>query len=401
MPSSRTSRTAISVAFLANGLLFGSWVSRIPALQERLALSESTLGFALLCLGGGALAAMLWTGWLLGRVESRKVIACGAMGASLLLLFPAWVPGPWSLSLVLALLGASVGVTDIAMNSQGAAHEERFHRPILSSLHGLWSAGGLIGAALGGLAAARAIPVGLHFAVAAVAAAGVTLAVYPWFLENRQEPGGEAPPGWQWPPVALAGLGVIAFSVFMAEGAIADWSALYLRDHLGTGDGFAASGYAAFSLCMAGVRFSGDWLRGRLPAQRLLVLAASLALAGMVLALLAGNAPGSVVGFALTGVGLASIFPTVVAIASRHPGISAHTGIAAVACAGYTGFLLGPAVIGFVAQAASLPVALGMVAGLCAVVIPLAFTVPRGGKRGAATAASSSRAPGDRTDRRP
>ncbi len=395
MASPRASRLAISVAFLGNGLLFGSWVARIPALQERLALSESALGIALLCLGGGALVAMLGTSWLLGRVESRTVIAFGAGGASLLLLLPPVVPGPVSLSLVLAFLGALIGVTDIAMNSQGAAYEKAYVKPILSSLHGLWSAGGLIGAALGGMAAARSMPMLLHFALAAGVVAVTTLGMVPWLLQSREE--GAAPPAWQWPPVALLGLGVIAFSVFMAEGAIADWSALYLRDHLRTGEGFAASGYAAFSFCMAGVRFGGDWLRGQMTARRILIVAASLALGGMVLALSVGSPVWVVVGFALTGVGLASIFPTVIGIASRYPGIPAHTGIAAVASAGYTGFLLGPAVIGFAAQSYSLPAALGIVVVLCAVVIPLAFTMPRG----AATGASSNRAPESRRDRHP
>jgi len=370
-------RLALSAVFWMNGTVFGNWVTRIPAIKEEFALSEAAIGLVLLCLGLGALAAMTATGWLLTRVSSRRVVMLSASGFCLSLAIPALAPNVAVLVLGVVLLGGCNGMLDIAMNTNGIELEEALGRRIFSSLHGLWSIGGLTGAAMGGALAEHGVSLPVHFLSVA---AGALLFKAFFFSGLRPgaaaEAGEERPPTFVRPPRALYGLAFIAFSVFLMEGAVADWSGLYLRETLGAGPAVAAAGFAFFSLCMAAGRLCGDRLH--LPAPKLIRLGGVLALAGLAVALLAPVPAGAVPGFALLGLGLSTLFPTVISRAARHPGVPSALGIAAVATAGYTGFLLGPGVIGFVAEATSVRFALGLLAGLCAGVMLAARSAKAG-----------------------
>jgi MFS family permease len=371
-------RFAVLGIFFLNGLALASWVVRIPAVQEKLDLSEGFLGLALLGAAVGALAAMPATGWLVARLGSRPVVGVTALLLSVSLILPALAPDLALLVVSLVMLGASNGALDVSMNSQAVAVEKRYGRPIMSSFHAAFSLGGLAGAAVGGVVASLGVGVLAHLAgVGALMAAAVVVA-YRAMLPAGADRGGGGEPAFTRPTRALAGLGAISFCVLLGEGAMADWSAVYLDGPLGTGPGFAAAGYAAFSVAMAAGRLFGDRLAQRFGPVWLVRAGATVAAAGLGLSLAVGHPLFALVGFASAGVGFSIIFPAALSAAGRTKGTAAGPAIAAVATAGYFGFLVGPPSIGFVAELAGLGGALYIVVALSAAIVVLAGGVGRG-----------------------
>ena len=259
------------------------------------------------------------------------------------------------------------------MNAQGVATEGRYRRPILASFHAAFSFGGLAGAATGGLAAGTGTPPGLH-----LAAVGTLIVAVAVVILRRLWPtpvgGVSAAPGpiFVRPSGRLTLVSAIAFCGLVGEGAVADWSAIYLGDDLSTGAGFAAAGYAAFSLTMACGRLVGDRLTAHWGPVAVARRGGVLAAGGLGLALVVGHPVAAVAGFAAVGAGLANVIPVAFSAAGRVPGVSPATGIAAVSTAGYAGFLLGPPAIGLIAELVGLPLALGLVVLLAATVARLA-----------------------------
>ena len=362
-------RLAVAAIFFVNGVGMGTWASRIPAIQESLALSPGELGLALFGLPVGLVPAVLAAGWVNARVESRRVTVVSALAFCAVLPLIALAPTGIVLALVLVLFGLGSGSLDVAMNTEGAAAEELYGRPIMSGFHGLFSIGGLAGAGLGGIVAGFGIAPLPHFLATALSLIILTLAVARW-LPRAPAPT-ERGPSFARPTWSLAALGVIAFCALLAEGSVADWSAVYLSEILAASAAVAAAGYAAFSLTMALVRLLGDALTHRLGALRLLLLDGALAMVGLLIVLLAKQPIMGVVGFACLGLGLATIFPVLVSAAARDSNAVASS-IAAVTMMGYLGFLLGPPMIGLVAQAVTLRVALGLVLVLCSLIVILA-----------------------------
>jgi MFS family permease len=355
-------RWATVAAFFLNGTVFGVWATQIPLLKNRLDLSPAVLGAALLCLAVGALTAMIASGPLLGRIGSAPVTRVTALLFAGLLPLPALVPDVVTLCIVLALFGASGGTMDVAMNAQGALVERRLGRPIMSSLHGMWSLGGLAGAGLGGLL----LPLMPAAAQAGLVSAGLLvpfLTLQGRFLADRNAGGG----GLVLPDRRTLLLGLLAALSFMSEGAILDWSAIHLRDDLGAPASIAGMGFGVFSAAMAAGRFSGDRLRHRFGGATLMRGGGFLAATGLGL-VLAGGLVGdgipllAIVGFGLTGIGLSNVVPvlfsTAGAVESGHP----DHAVAAVSTMGYAGVLTGPPLVGFIAQATSLGTAFAMIA---------------------------------------
>lgn len=365
--------------FFLNGVLVASWFVRIPAVQERLSLGEGALGVALLGSAVGAMAAMPAAGWLISRFGSRPVVlgAGLCLGASLLL--PALAPGLLALTLALVALGASNGALDVSMNAHGVAVEKGYGRQILSSFHAAFSLGGLAGSALGGLAAAWGAGVFSHFlAVSALSA----LAFFPAFaamLPAGADAGGGGP-AFRWPTRALLGLGVVSFCVLLGEGAMADWSAVYLEDTLGTGAGLAAAGYAAFSLAMTAGRLAGDRLNRRFGPVALVRSGGALAAAGLGISLAVAHPPAALAGFACAGLGFSIVFPVALSAAGHSGDMPPGSAIAAVSTAGYLGFLVGPPAIGFLAELLGLGGALYLVVALSATIALLSGAVGSAGK---------------------
>jgi fucose permease len=369
----RQARWATTGFFLLLGAVLGSWVARIPAVQNGLRLDDAQLGVALLSTSVGAILAMPATGWLVQKWGNPRVIRVAAtlLCASLPLLPLA--PSLTLLMLALFIFGIGFGLLDVSMNVQAVAVEERYGRPIMSTFHGVFSIGGLLGAASAGLIAGAGVaPVPHLLAVALMLLILVTVANRP-LLDVRSADDGV--PVFAVPPRALLGLGVLSFCVLFGEGAVADWSAVYLENVLGATPAIAATGYAASSLAMAAMRFAGDALTVQFGAERLVRVGGLVAGLGMTGGLLIGTVPAAVIGFACVGAGLAVAFPIALGAGGRTPGLASGTAIGAVATAGYTGLLVGPPLIGFVSDQAGLRVGLALLAVLCFVTALLAGTV--------------------------
>ena len=370
----RAPRLAVLAVFFTNGVVIGSWVVRIPAIKEKLGLGEGLLGVALLGAAVGALIAMPLVGALVSRFGSRRVVGTAALALSVSLLMPALASNLPFLVLALVMVGAANGGLDVAMNAQAVAVERGYGRPIMSSFHAAWSFGGLAGAALGGLLASQGVGPLPHFSAVAVLAGIAFVVAYGALLPSAADASEEGTPAFARPTRALLGLGIISFCVLLGEGAMGDWSAVYLDDTLGTGPGFAAAGYAAFSLSMAFGRLFGDRLTELLGPATLVRSCGIIAAVGLGVALAAAQPLVALLGCACAGAGFSVIFPTALSAAGRTEGPTGPA-LAAVTTAAYTGFLVGPPFIGFIAELTGLGYALYLVVALSAAVAILAGAV--------------------------
>ncbi len=361
----RAARWAVLGVFLLNGVGIASWAAHVPTVKARFGLSDATLGIALLAVAIGSVSALLFGGKLVARFGSRMVVIAGEVGFCLLLAALLVAPTLPVLLVLLAGFGACIGAMEVAANVQAFTVETGYGRPIMSTFHALFSVGGLLGAAVAVYALSHGVAPALHMGIIAAVLGLLTVIGAPWLprADLDQQEGGAA---LALPTGPLLGLGLLAFFCLVAEGAMADWSAVYLRDSLGTTAGFAAAGYAAFSLAMAAGRLGGDALRARLHGVPLIRISGAVAALGLGVALVVAQPYAALIGFACVGLGLANIVPVLFAAAGRVAGVAVGTGIAAVASAGYFGFLVGPPLIGFVAQATSLTGGLGLVTILMA-----------------------------------
>jgi MFS family permease len=361
-------RLAVLAAFFVNGAMLGTWVSRIPAVQVRLALSEGELGLVLLGLAAGVLVALSLAGGLVGRFGSRAVTVAGAVALCAILPFLSLMSHPLTLWIALFAFGAAMSSMDVAMNAQAVAIERQANAPLMSSFHASFSIGGLFGALLGaGFIAISAEPP-VHFAFAAALFLAVILLAARHFLtvSGERSDGGAL---FRLPPRALWALGAIAFCTAIGEGAMADWSGVYLAREIGTTTAFAALGFAAFSLTMTAGRLLGDRLATRFDAVRIVRFGGLITTIGLLAAIFTGQPIVVLIGFAAVGAGLANIIPLAFSAAGNFPNIPSSAGIAGVATIGYAGFLAGPPAIGLVAEATSLGVSLLMVAILSGTLI--------------------------------
>ena len=353
-------RAAIALVFFANGAGMASWLPHIPTVQAALGLTPAGLGLALLATAAGALVGIPLAGVASARRGSRAVVRASALVFFAVLALPIVTPSIPLLVAMLFVLGAGNGALDVAMNAQAVALETRGDRPIMSSFHGLWSVGGLVGA--GGAAAALhagwSAPAHVVAAVAifgSLAAAGC-LGLLPAKHDVQPERARAVRPTG-----ALVGLGAIAFLALLAEGAVGDWSAVYLQHSLGAAPSTAALGFAGFSLAMALGRFCGDGLARRFSDAALVRASTVLGAVGLGAALAVGTPAIGIAGFACVGFGIANLVPIVFRTAGALPGLAASESIAAVGTAGYVGLLAGPPVIGFAAEALTLGGALGLI----------------------------------------
>jgi MFS family permease len=369
----RQARWGTTGFFLLLGTVLGSWVARIPAVQNGLGLDDAQLGIALLSTSVGAILAMPATGWLVQEWGNPRVVRVAATLLCVSLPLLPLAPSMLLLMLTLFIFGIGFGLLDVSMNVQAVAVEEGYGRPIMSTFHGVFSIGGLLGAAAAGMIAGAGVSPFPHLlAVALLLLVLVAIASRP-LLDVRTAT--EAVPVFAVPPRALLGLGLLAFCVLFGEGAVADWSAVYLANVLDATPAIAAAGYGASSLAMAGMRFAGDALTVRFGAERLVRVGGLVAGLGMAGGLLIGTIPAAVIGFASVGAGLAVAFPIAIGAGGRTPGLASGTAIGAVTTAGYAGLLVGAPLIGFVSDQVGLPMGLALVAVLCFVTALLAGSV--------------------------
>lgn len=346
-------RWAVAAMFLANGFTMGAWAPQIPLLLPRHQISEFTLGLLILALGLGAVGAMLFAGRLIARYGSQKVLRAFAL--SIVPVLPAVVfsPSLWLLTPAMMLLGAMIGCMDVAMNASAVAVERKLGRAIMSSSHGFWSLGGFFGGALGGWLIAHWGAEGQALWAATVAAVMVIVAM-PFVLPDPPHihpEGSEAPRTTLIPrDPAIWLLGILALFSMVPEGAVLDWAALYLQQELGSDVARSGLAFAFFSGAMAIMRFAGDGVRNRFGAVRTLRWSGLIAAAGMLGGALAPTDLIAVASFAVSGLGVANMVPIMFSAAGNHPGLAPGAGIAAVTMFGYSGILVAPSTIGFVAE---------------------------------------------------
>lgn len=350
-------RIATVVVFLANGFGIGAWAVEIPRIKEHLGLSDATLGIALFALGLGAMTAMPLAGRLAPRFGSGRATALLCFAFVALLPLPAFAPGPVWLCVVLLLVGAANGALDVSMNGHASAIEAQWHAPIMSSFHAAWSAGALLGAAAGALLQRSGIGIAggllLPAACMAVLMGAATL------LALREAGPRAAGPSAMLalPSAGVMKLAGMAFLCLMMEGAVADWSAVFLRSVLNGDASVAALGYSSFAFSMAACRIVGDVFVRRFGSGRVVAVGGLAAALGLAIVLSLPNLVTACAGFALVGIGLANIVPVIFSAAGRSTPTPA-LGVSMVATAGYAGFLIGPPLIGFGAGLIGLRLAL-------------------------------------------
>jgi MFS family permease len=362
-------RAAVTAVFFLNGLVFVSWYSRLPDIQDELNLGTGELGLALLGAPVGLLVAQPLAGALAATVGPRRLVAAAplwlAAGVA-----PALAVDALTLALATLAVGAANGVLDVSMNVEGLAVERAGRKRIFNSLHAAFSFGALTGAAIGGLAAAAGLDPLPHLAI--VVAFGAAAAA----LASRGLPAADAGPPPAGPRFArpsrrLAALGAVAFCALLAEGAVFDWSGIFIRRETDAPAGLAPAGLAAFNLAMGFARLSADRIAGELGSARLGRTGALIAAVGLGSALVLGTPAGAIAGFAVMGIGLAAVFPLALRAAGYDPAI-AGPAVAAVSTLGYAGLLTGPPAIGMLAEVLGLGGALACACALLVVAAALA-----------------------------
>jgi MFS family permease len=380
--SPRARRLAVTVVFLLTGVVAGVWAARIPEIKAHLHLSAGILGLALLGPAVGAVLAMAVVGPLLVKVKPRRIVGVMFIPLGSLLCVLSFVRSPWQLFATLLGWGAAMGAIDVAMNTEAAALQDLVGRRIMSRFHAAYSLGGLAGAGGGAVAAATGMSVTVNFSIVGslvlvfgvVASsafsrtpvrselASTSLVLKPGRLPRR--------PKLSWSLVALS---TIALGCFLAEGAVNNWSAIYLHSSLKAGAGLAAVAYTAFSCAMAAGRLVGDHLAERFGPVRLVRVSAASATVALAAALAVGQVAAAMVGFVLLGLGMSFVVPLVLTASSQlePPGPS----LATVTSFGYLGLLIGPPLIGGIADAVGLPEALGVIVAVGAITTVLAGAV--------------------------
>jgi len=370
----RTARWSVTAVFVVHALVFAAWTAHIPEIKMRLELTDAQLGVALLGAPVGSVAAMLATGWLLPRLGSRLMVQLTLAGYSLTAATVGLASSlPW-LFATLLLWGMFQGGLDVAMNTQAVTVERVLSRPIMSGLHGGWSIGGFVGAGVG----AGLVGLGITLRPQQLVLgplAGLLAVVWSRRLlpdraafdatpiDNRTDHRGAG----LWQPVVFV-LGLIAFASMLCEGAAADWSAVYLRDTLAAAPAVAGLGYAVFSAAMLTVRLAGNILLRRFRPHNLLSNLAAVATLGFGSALLLNQLGAALIGFLALGIGLGCVVPTVNSAAGNILQLNHGTAIATVSAFGWLGFVVGPPLIGHLAAATSMPIALLVLPTLTALI---------------------------------
>ena len=353
---------ATRAQFAALGMLGGAWGVHIPSVKTRYTLGEAMLSSVLLAAAIGAVISLFAAGRLIGRVGVRAActLAAAVMGGMLALVL-LW-GSLWLLLPAMLLFGMAMSLFDVAINTEGTALESLSGRTVMSNLHAMFSVGAMAGAAITGALLRAQVDPRLQLAAIGVATAVAAALAARRMLQAHPAPADDTPQQhFAWPRGLLLVIGLMIFAGMSAEGVMYDWCVLYLKQELQLPQDVAAMGYAAFTAAMAAARFGGDALRARYSERNLLRASAGLSAMAMAVVLLSGDAAASIVGYALVGAGLAPVVPILFNAATRVPGTSRAAAIAAVSSIGYLGFMIGPPLIGGLAQAVSLTAAMWVV----------------------------------------
>ena len=339
----------IGLVFSINAILFAFWITRIPEVKNNLALSDGDLGMVLFAMPVGALLAMLTVSMLVGRFGAVNVTLFSAAGYIACMAFPLMATSFWMLAASLFFVGLFMGAMDIAMNAVASLLEKEHETTIMSTCHGFFSLGGMIGAAVGSLLIALSVDAVVQMLAGMVAVSLLLFLVLRPVLKTVVEEEADTESHFALPGKALIGLAVVAFCSMQGEGGVADWSAVYMEQVVRAADYTWGLAFTGFSLSMTLVRFAGDSIVARTGAKKVIVLASGGVVLGLAL-LLPAYTWLSIAGFSIAGFGYALLVPVVFSEAGKQPGVNPSKGIAAVATVGYFGFLVGPVLIGGIAE---------------------------------------------------
>ncbi len=376
-PRSATSRArwATRAQFLNLGLVIGSWGVHIPSLKGRYALDERTLGLALLSMSVGSLLTLAIAGRVVGRLGARNTTVVAGWGFCLALALSLVLPAYLALLPLMVVFGASESVFDVAINAEGTTLEIMSRRAVMSGFHGMFSLGAMGGAALTAAMLKAGIPANIQLAcVAAVVAVSIFVSSR-GMLESHPSSGDDQA-HFAWPKGTLLLIGMLICFGMLAEGVMYNWSVLYVNQELASPQERAALAYVAFAGATAAMRFAGDSVRSRVSERTMLLAGPSIAAVAMLIVLLVAKPWVAMVGFAVVGMGLATVVPILYNAATRVPGVSRAAAIASVSSIGYVGFMIGPPIIGAVAHATTLTIGMGTLIVAAGILILGARRVP-------------------------
>jgi MFS family permease len=356
----RWRQIAIPLFFLLLGAIYASWAARIPSIRDLLGLDAASLSLVLLCGGIGAVGSFPLAAWVTGHYGARHATLYAGLALLLSLPLLGLAPGLWALMAASLFYGAASSCFDVAINALGAQAEREAGRPIMSMLHGWFCVGTFSGALAASAVAGMGIAPVWHFLLMSALFLLPLHAAYQALPDDRPEHDPHRKI-FALPHGHLVVLGVIGFCGAIVEGSIADWSGIYMKDYIRASDGGAPLAYAGFAGMMLVMRMVGDRLKQRYNARRVVGVGTLCAAAGMAVAVAAQSMAPAILGFAIAGAGVAAVFPFVFSAAGRH----GSTALAAVATLGYSGSLIGPPAVGFLAHGWGLPAALALIGVLC------------------------------------
>ena len=372
----RLNRIAVGVIFFMHGLCFASWASRIPTIQENLQLSSSTLGAVLFALPVGFFLSLPLAGWLVGILGSKRVVIVSAIlyNSSLVCIGISST----TVTLVFSLLafGFFANLLNISINTQAVIVERLYAKKLMASFHGLWSLAGFAGAAIGAWMIGNNIAPFTHYVFISITFIIVN-SFCAFYLVTKDDVAEEKRPMFAMPDRSLIGLGIIAFCSMMVEGAMFDWSGIYFIHVISVDAELTGLGYTTFMIAMAAMRFLADGISARFGLKRILQLSGALTTAGLILAVIAPNLIPALIGFFLIGMGVSSVVPMVYSAVGKSKTLPPGTALTAVSSLGFMGLLIGPPLIGFIAEATSLRISFLAITAMSIAVVVLASLIPR------------------------
>ncbi len=361
LPQRRKHRIAISCFFFLAGICFFSWASRIPDIQTRLQLSNAALGGVLLCLPVGLLISLPVAGFLVAKYGSRIIALTAAILYAVTLPMLGFANSSASLMVTLFFFGLGGNMLNISMNTQAVGTETFYEKPIMASFHGIWSMGGFAGGALGTLMVRYKVIPPFHF-LCVTGIAFLILIIFGGSLISKDSNQNKQQPIFARPDRSILNFGMIAFCAMICEGAMSDWSGVYFAKIVRPDPKWITVGFTAYVSTMATGRFVGDWVSYKIGMKRMLQLSGILTATGLLLAVFFPEFIAATIGFLIVGAGVSSVIPLIYSTVGKSRLMSPGVAIAAVSTIGYLGFLIGPPVIGFIAQATSLRISFGLIA---------------------------------------
>lgn len=373
--SPRSNRIAVGLMFFMHGLCFASWASRIPTIQDSLKLSASSLGGVLFALPVGFFISLPLAGWLVNAFGSRRVVIISSVLYSVALIFIGISSTTVALVLSLLAFGLTANLLNIAINTQAVSVERLYSKRLMASFHGLWSLAGFVGASFGAWMIAQSTTPAIHYVMISALFLLLTVSCFR-FLITVDDTTPEKRPFFAMPDKPLVGLGIIAFCSMMIEGAMFDWSGIYFIETVKVDTKLTGVGYSTFMIAMAAMRFLADGISGRYGLQKTLQFSGVLTTVGLLLAVLFPSLIPAIIGFFFIGLGVSSVVPMVYSAAGKSKTLSAGTALTAVSSLGFMGLLIGPPLIGLLAEATSLRTSFLSITTMSIAVVVLSSLIP-------------------------